>query len=444
MEHATLPQLHDQRPVDVAVIGGGIAGLSAAIEALRAGSSVLVLEATSHPGGRARSEVRDGCTFNIGPHALYVGGPGWSALHDFGIVARGAMASVGGHAILDSGLTPLPLGPVGAMRTRALSARGKVELARLMRSLMRVDARSHDGDSWSTWLDEHVTRDDVRRLLLAVSRLTTFSHAPDLVSAGAILAQVQLATANGVLYLDGGWQQLVDALADRVRGLGGQVRTGALVTSVERDSDGDGWIVHVGGSAVRARSVVVSAGGPRVAERLLGLGDRTLAHAGPPARLAVLDVVLPAVPPRRFLLGLDEPTYFATHGPPAALAPENRAVASAARYLAADDDTPWGQQRDQLRRVVEQTGTPEVIDERFFAHLTVTGGQPLAHLGGCAGRPGVSAPGVPGAFLAGDWVGPEGLLSDASFASGRAAGRAAARATHGGLSEGAERSRLLR
>jgi hypothetical protein len=37
-------------------------------------------------------------------------------------------------------------------------------------------------------------------------------------------------------------------------------------------------------------------------------------------------------------------------------------------------------------------------------------------------------PDVPGLFVAGDWVGSEGLLADAVFASGRAAGRAAAAA----------------
>jgi hypothetical protein len=35
-------------------------------------------------------------------------------------------------------------------------------------------------------------------------------------------------------------------------------------------------------------------------------------------------------------------------------------------------------------------------------------------------------PDVPGLFVAGDWVGPEGMLTDAVFASARAAGLAAA------------------
>jgi hypothetical protein len=38
----------------------------------------------------------------------------------------------------------------------------------------------------------------------------------------------------------------------------------------------------------------------------------------------------------------------------------------------------------------------------------------------------VTVPDVPGLFVAGDWVGPEGLLGDAVLGSGRAAGRLAA------------------
>jgi hypothetical protein len=41
----------------------------------------------------------------------------------------------------------------------------------------------------------------------------------------------------------------------------------------------------------------------------------------------------------------------------------------------------------------------------------------------------MTASGLPRVLLAGDWVGPNGLLSDAALASGHAAGLAALRAT---------------
>ena len=59
----------------------------------------------------------------------------------------------------------------------------------------------------------------------------------------------------------------------------------------------------------------------------------------------------------------------------------------------------------------------------------VSGTTPTAGRG-LAGRPTVAIEEHPGAFLAGDWVGPEGLLLDAVAASAVAAGeQAAARCT---------------
>jgi len=67
----------------------------------------------------------------------------------------------------------------------------------------------------------------------------------------------------------------------------------------------------------------------------------------------------------------------------------------------------------------------------FFRCLTCR----LSRLGGAAGglggRPRHDETGVAGVTMAGDWVGPVGLLADASLTSGRAAGLAAGRDLRG-------------
>ena len=50
--------------------------------------------------------------------------------------------------------------------------------------------------------------------------------------------------------------------------------------------------------------------------------------------------------------------------------------------------------------------------------MTVTHG-----LAGVDGRPGVDTLGIAGVRIAGDWVGPDGMLADAAVASGVAAAR---------------------
>lgn len=64
--------------------------------------------------------------------------------------------------------------------------------------------------------------------------------------------------------------------------------------------------------------------------------------------------------------------------------------------------------------------------ERALHGMVVTHGAPTAAGGGLAGRPSSTSLGLLGVFVAGDWVGPSGLIADASAASGEQAGIAAA------------------
>ncbi len=56
------------QPLDVIIIGAGFSGLSAAYYLQRKGLQVKVLEATSHSGGRARSDKMEGFTLDRGVH----------------------------------------------------------------------------------------------------------------------------------------------------------------------------------------------------------------------------------------------------------------------------------------------------------------------------------------------------------------------------------------
>src|SRR5262245_53152087 len=76
-------------------------------------------------------------------------------------------------------------------------------------------------------------RSGARALAASLVRLATYSDDLGELSAEVGLAQLQQALSRGVMYLDGGWQSLVDALAGAAREAGVEVRTGAGVQSIE-------------------------------------------------------------------------------------------------------------------------------------------------------------------------------------------------------------------
>ncbi len=410
--------------IDTIVVGGGIAGLCAAAEAARAGQRVEVLDAHG-VGGRARTSENGGYLFNTGPHAVYIGGALHTALADFGIAAPGGIPpTAGGVYQVGEELHGFPSGARSLLTTSGLGIAGKLRAARWLGGIARLDTRPLVGRTVGEWLADQPR--DLARLLHALVRLSTYTDLPDSMDAGVAAAQVKSGVTTGVRYLDGGWRTIVDGLRGVVQSNRGVVREHVEVASVDA---GSGVAVHLAdGTSLEARHVVIATGGPGVAARLCCRPVGGAERLGPPVEAACLDLALRRVPERSFILGADRPLYLSLHAPTARLAPDGGALLSVMRYLRPGEEPPaHATTRAEFRELATVAGVrdADVVVERYLARSTVYHGVPLAVHGGLAGRPGVDGLGLADVSIAGDWVGPDGLLADASAASGRAAARRA-------------------
>ncbi len=425
--------------VDLVVVGGGLAGLCAAATAARGGLRVVVLEQRDLGGRAAVTTVDPGVVFNAGPRAFYNGGPGEAALAALDISVRGGTPdSAYSYGVLDGALHRLPAGPLTLLRTRLLSARSKFDVGRMLATLDRIDPSKCSSVSIDGWMREAGLRDDAVALMRTVLRTATYSAEVETFSADAALRQLQLALGPGVRYVDGGFAQIVAALRDAAVAAGAAVVDHEAVRSIELAGrhpvalDPVGfepagptirWTVHTSTQAIAARSVLVATGGPDAVERLLPVPlDRS--GIGAPVTAACLELAVRRPPDLPLLLAIDEPLYLSRHTPAAAgLAPDGITVVHVMRYGARTSDED---RRDLWAHAALAGLHPrDVVAERFLHRMVVTGGLPLAATGGLTGRPPVEVRGAEALYIAGDWVGHEGLLADAALASGRRAAQLA-------------------
>ncbi len=201
---------------NITIIGGGLAGLTAAIACAERGAGVRVFEAHDQLGGRARST--DGpYKANLGPHAIYRGGPLWDWLSERHLMPPLARPRLTGYRFhYEQAIhrtPPITLIPPG------LRLRGR---------LAPVD---QDFRSWVTDHSDSRTAD----MLSCAAGVYTFHHDPGELSAAFVWERSQrllLSATPPVRFIVGGWGSLIDALERRARSLGVTIVTGERVDAV--------------------------------------------------------------------------------------------------------------------------------------------------------------------------------------------------------------------
>jgi hypothetical protein len=138
--------------------------------------------------------------------------------------------------------------------------------------------------------------------------------------------------------------------------------------------------------------------------------------------MASLDLGLDGLPKdaANAAFALDRPLYLSAHSASAKLAPQGGRMVHVAKYLggARQDPNAVRAELEEYATLVLPGWRRHVAFARFLPALTVTPMMPTT-----TDRPDEDFLGLQRITIAGDWVGPEGMLADAAVASAlRAAG----------------------
>ncbi len=291
----------ERRTTDVVVVGGGVAGLVAALECAKVGLRVTVLERRAAIGGCVGRIELDGLTLDSGAESFATrGGAVAALLEQLGLADDIAEPNPAGAWLVmpgrdgrpdaaplpRTGMLGIPANPLGEDVRRIIGWRGawRAYLDRL-KPILTI-GRAHSLG--------HLVRDRmgdaVLDRLVAPISAGVYSTNPDdldldVVAPGLNEAMTRMGSLSGgvgqlleerkagtaVLGLRGGMHRLVDALAAQLERFGVDVVTGAEVTGLARSSAGAdaqgtapgiGWrvdAVTAGASDDEAHPVVVDA-----------------------------------------------------------------------------------------------------------------------------------------------------------------------------------------
>ena len=411
---------------DVIVIGGGIAGLTVTTILARAGKSVTLLEQSSNEiGGRARTSVFDGFYFNQGPHALYLAAEGAEVLKELGIAYTGGIPQLTGLRIRQEEKYRLLASGSSASVPPESQSISEESFDQFFDLVNKADFMELENVSVQEWIDRNIHDADAVAMMKAIIRLTTYANDPDIQSVGSALRQIHLYTLGGVMYLDGGWQTTVDGLVTAATNAKARIVRGKKATNVQRSNSG--WQVTLSDHSQISAKMLVIAAGPRDAYALFHDGERpeVLSKAvkeAKPVHLACLDVALSSLPQKDvlFALGIDSPLYYSVHSASAKLAPEDGAMIHVAKYLGASiqsNPREDGKELEELLDLLQPGWRNVVVKKRPLPNMVLTNALVTAANGGLSGRPDPTI--EDNLYIVGDWVGSEGLLSSASFASAK-------------------------
>jgi phytoene dehydrogenase-like protein len=197
----------------ITIVGGGLAGLTAAISCAEQGADVRLLEAHEQLGGRARS-TGGPYKANLGPHAILASSPFWQWLGERDLIppyARPRLSGVRFRWRDEIRRVPAVGAAVAALRLRGRTAP------------VDVDFR--------TWASDQVG-EEAGEILARSAGILTYHHDPGQLSAAFLwepLVRGLLSAPPTARYPIGGWSAIVERMQARATRRGVEIECGRRV-----------------------------------------------------------------------------------------------------------------------------------------------------------------------------------------------------------------------
>jgi phytoene dehydrogenase-like protein len=413
---------------DVAIIGGGLAGLTAANFLANEGKKVVVLEKSNHLGGRAITNNKNGVLMNLGAHGLYLEGKAMTILTELGIALSGenASKSVQIQGIWKNEVYTIPTDFSTILSSPLLTWKAKIVFSKLMLKLMKSNFDSIPEISLSDWAEAEISDPMVRHIFYSLCRLTTYISAPTLLLAKPVLKQVKRGLNTGVLYVDEGWETIIQKLKKQAIDAGVEIIYSKNVIEIEHQEHSqsircsDGELYNV--------SECIIAAPPKEALKMIHGSDNsslcTWVNQAISVTASCLDLGLKKLPnpENQFAIGLDQSLFFTNQSRAAKLSDDGTLVVSLVKYHNPMDPSINPQdEKDQLEAAMDllhPNWRKEVVEQQFLPRITVVHDFPHVKR---KENPGPSIPQMKGIYIAGDWCGYEEVLADAAVASGKRA-----------------------
>ncbi|MDG5787712.1 FAD-dependent oxidoreductase [Evansella sp. AB-P1] len=221
---------------DVIIVGGGLAGLSAAAYLSHSGKKVAVIE-RGKLGGRAMTINMKGFQFNFGAHAIYGRDKSYLALMEKELNLKlywSEFTQMKAKYDLGEEVSVVPSNIGGLLQTKLLKGMDKFRFAYHVLFTMLGFEKGDPTLSIQQWLDRKKVSPAVKEMMLNLASSNFFTGEPESIPSDVFFGYYKrlFKTNIPVSYIQGGWRKLIDEFVRVIEQNNGEIITKTKVTGI--------------------------------------------------------------------------------------------------------------------------------------------------------------------------------------------------------------------